>query len=106
MKRFGDRLRELRIERGLNQEELANIFHTGKASICNYEKNARLPDAEKIAAYAKFFDVSVDYILGKDDFRKPDNDLAFKLVVQKAKAANVSIERLLKLIDFLAEENK
>lgn len=37
-KQFGDRLKELRTENKLSQEELAKIFKTGKASISHYEK--------------------------------------------------------------------
>lgn len=70
-KQFGDRLKELRIEKGLTQEELAKRFSTGKSSISNYEKNSRLPDAITIGKYAEFFNVSVDYILGRSDIRIP-----------------------------------
>jgi len=70
-KQFGDRLKELRMEKGLTQEELAKIFNTGKASISHYESNRRIPDANTIVKYATFFNVTVDYILGKSDIRNP-----------------------------------
>ncbi len=66
---FGDRLRILRKEKRMTQEELAKKFNTGKASISNYENNLRLPDANTISGYADFFGVSVDYILGRTDIR-------------------------------------
>ncbi|HOQ17628.1 MAG: helix-turn-helix transcriptional regulator [Epulopiscium sp.] len=70
-KQFGDRLRELRIERGMTQEELAREFNTGKASISHYESNRRLPNANNINLFAEFFNVSIDYIMGKSDVRNP-----------------------------------
>lgn len=73
-KHFGDRLKELRIEKGLTQEELANKFNTGKSSISNYESNSRLPDAITIGEYANFFGVSVDYLLGRSNIRNPHTE--------------------------------
>jgi transcriptional regulator with XRE-family HTH domain len=69
MKRFGDVLKELRTERQLTQEELAKAFDTGKSSICAYEKNERMPDAERVSDYADYFEVSLDYIMGKTNIR-------------------------------------
>lgn len=66
---FGDKLKKLRSEKNMTQEELAKLFNTGKASISNYENNSRLPDAITISKYADFFGVSVDYILGRTDIR-------------------------------------
>ncbi|MEN8906996.1 MAG: helix-turn-helix transcriptional regulator [Clostridiales bacterium] len=70
--KFGVRLKELRIELGLNQRQLAEKFKSAKSSISNYEKNNRLPDAETIIKYANFFGVTVDYILGLSDLRSLD----------------------------------
>lgn len=70
-KQFGDRLRELRIEKKLTQEELAKKFNTGKASISHYESNRRLPNANNINLFAEFFNVSIDYIMGKSEVKNP-----------------------------------
>lgn len=66
-KQFGDRLKELRKEKGMTQEELSKIFNTGKASISHYESNRRLPDPNTIEKYAEYFNVTVDYLLGRTD---------------------------------------
>lgn len=103
MKKFGDRLKELRLSRKLSQEELAKKFNTGKASICNYEKNLRLPDVNSIAKFANYFGVSVDYILGLTDNRKevtPNAD-EYNAVIKRAKDSNVSADKLDMLIDIL-----
>jgi len=73
-KHFGDRLKELRTEGGFTQEELSKVFNTGKASISHYESNKRLPDANTIEKFADFFDVSLDYIMGRSDIRNPYNN--------------------------------
>lgn len=36
------------------------------------KKNVRLPDANTIADYASYFDVSIDYILGKSNIKNPE----------------------------------
>jgi len=84
-KQFGDRLKELRLEKKMTQEELAKIFNTGKATISHYEGNRRLPDANTIVRYAKFFNVSLDYIMGKDLQRIPLEKELFEICLNDKK---------------------
>jgi transcriptional regulator with XRE-family HTH domain len=72
--KFGTRLKELREELKMTQEELSKALGTGKASICHYEKNRRLPDTLMIEKCADYFDVTIDYILGKSDIREKYNE--------------------------------
>ena len=60
MATFGDRLKILRTENHLTQEELANNFFLNKSSISKYEKNLQLPENNLLREIAKFFDVSLD----------------------------------------------
>jgi len=69
-KHFGDRLKELRIEIKLTQEQLAEKFNTGKASISHYESNRRIPDAHTIEKFAEYFNVTVDFLLGRTEIRQ------------------------------------
>ncbi|MEG2457376.1 MAG: helix-turn-helix transcriptional regulator [Bacilli bacterium] len=62
----GDRLKELRLNRGLTQEELGKVIDVTKASICCYEKGSRTPTLENLIDLMMFFDVSSDYLLGND----------------------------------------
>lgn len=60
----GERLQELRMDRGLSQEALARELHVNKHSISSYERGKSEPsDARKIRM-ASFFGVSLDYLLG------------------------------------------
>ena len=68
--KFSDRLRKLRAENKLKQEELAKKFNTSKAAISNYENDYRKPTMDLISDLADFFGVSIDYIMGKTDIRK------------------------------------
>lgn len=60
----GERLYDLRKEAGLTQDELAAVLHINKHSISSYEREkSEPPDAVKIEI-ARYFNVSVDYLLG------------------------------------------
>lgn len=57
------RLKELRQERGLNQKQLALEIKTTQRNISNWENGNSEPDIQMILRMAKFFEVSVDYLL-------------------------------------------
>ena len=62
-------LKELRVSAGLTQKELAAKLGIGQSTIVGYEKGIREPTVSNLALYAKYFNVSVDYIIGlEDDF--------------------------------------
>ena len=67
----GERLQELRVDRGLSQEALARELHVNKHSISSYERGKSEPsDALKIRM-ASFFGVSLDYLLGATEDPAP-----------------------------------
>lgn len=61
---FGTRLKQLRTEHKLTQEELGKKINVSKASISLYEKNLREPSKDSLVTLANFFNVSTDYLLG------------------------------------------
>ena len=65
---FGEKLKELRIERRFTQEELAKALGCSQAMIARWESNENQPTEEHIVKAAKFFGVSTDYILGLSDY--------------------------------------
>lgn len=64
---FGDRLKSLRKALGLTQKELGDKLNVSGRVIGYYESNDRFPDKETLTNIADFFDVSVDYLLGRSD---------------------------------------
>ena len=66
-KLFGERLKELRIERGLGQNALARTLGLSNASISYWETGKQEPTASAIFKLAFFFDVASDYLLGLTD---------------------------------------
>lgn len=69
-----DRIKSLREEKKLSQEQLAKELKIGRASISNYELGLRVPDADVLIKYAIFFDTSIDYIAGTSPFKRSIND--------------------------------
>lgn len=64
---FGDRLKELRNRRNKSQAELAEDLKVAKSTISMYERGERNPDFETLEAIADYFNVDMNYLLGKDD---------------------------------------
>ena len=57
------RLSELRKEKGVKQDEIAEILNVKRATVANYEAGKRAPDYETIIKLADYYGVSCDYIL-------------------------------------------
>ena len=55
----------IRHDRGLKQEELADILHLSKSTISSYERGQQLPPLDKLVCLADFFHVTTDYLLGR-----------------------------------------
>ncbi|MBO4978806.1 MAG: helix-turn-helix transcriptional regulator [Clostridia bacterium] len=63
---FGARLKELRSKAKISQQELSKILGISKSSINMYERDEREPGIETIKAFADYFNVSTDYLLGQN----------------------------------------
>ncbi len=72
MKYFGERIKELREERSLSQEVLANELGVSKGALCYYENGKRTPDIAFLEKVVKYFDVSADYFLGFSNDKTTD----------------------------------
>ena len=55
---IGKRLKELRIQKGLSQQDLGDAIGVTKVSICGYENGTRLPNLEKLVSLAEKLEVS------------------------------------------------
>ena len=66
---FGDRLRELRRERGMQQRELGGLYNLSSSAIGSYERNLREPTLELLLQLSEYFGVSVDYLLCRTEER-------------------------------------
>lgn len=70
---FGDRLKMLREDKDVTQKELGTAVGVSDRVIGYYESNDRFPkDENTLKALADYFNVSVDYLLGRTDVKTLD----------------------------------
>lgn len=63
---FKDRLKELRIEKGISQQTLAKSVDMSKMAISHWESGHSEPSISQLVFLADYFNVSVDYLVGKE----------------------------------------
>ncbi|MDE7306852.1 MAG: helix-turn-helix domain-containing protein [Clostridia bacterium] len=67
MDKFNDKLKQLRLERELPQNQVAEKLGITRAAYANYEQGIREPSYEILKRICLFFEVSADYLLGLED---------------------------------------
>lgn len=67
MENFGERLKNLRIERKVGQIELAKAIDVSKGIISLWENGLREPKLSNLVSLAKFFSVSIDFLAGLEE---------------------------------------
>jgi len=101
----GDRLKALRIERGLTQEELADAVGVHRGAIANYETGRRDPEALVLLRLAKYFNVSSEYLMGLTDDPRRNKNLppGWEQVLAKAAQHHMSPDEVTRLIEQVGE---
>jgi transcriptional regulator with XRE-family HTH domain len=94
--KLAQRLKQLRLEKDLRQDQLAKLVHVEKSSISMYENDVRQPSYEVLLRYADIFGVSVDYLLGRTTDRSLD--------LSGLTAADIAL--ISKLVDSMAAKNR
>jgi transcriptional regulator with XRE-family HTH domain len=69
---LGNRIKKLREEKNIKQEDLAKKVNVSPSAIGMYERDLREPNDEITLKLAEFFNVTTDYLLGKSDIRNPE----------------------------------
>ena len=64
---FNEKLQELRKQKGLTQEELAEVLFVSRTAISKWESGRGYPNIESLKAIAKFFGVTIDELLSGDE---------------------------------------
>ena len=65
---FAKRLRELRIERELTQQQLADILKVDRTTVMKWETGERETSFSMLITIARYFNTSVDYLIGNTDY--------------------------------------
>lgn len=97
MENFMERIKELRKEFGLSQQELANKMGVSRSTIAMWETGKAQPYNEMLRQLAYIFDVSTDYILGVE---KPNSKLGASVPVYGDVAAGIPIDAIEDIEDY------
>jgi transcriptional regulator with XRE-family HTH domain len=65
--KFGERLADLRVRRSLTQSEVAKLTNISRSRLSLYEIDQREPDLATTKQLADFFNVTIDYLVGRDN---------------------------------------
>ncbi len=106
---FAERLKKLRTEKGKSQREVAEVLGLETSSYGKYEVSGVMPPADKLEILADYFDVSIDYLLGRTDYKNydlPDDVITVALHRADGELNEEGKEELLKYIDYLRERYK
>ena len=68
---YYSRLKEIREDRSLTQNDIAKILKTTQQQYSKYELGIQIIPLEKINILADFYNTSIDYLVGRTDIRKP-----------------------------------
>lgn len=104
MNNFSERLKKLREERNFKQIDVCKILNLNKVTYWGYEKGKRQPDYDTLLKIANFFDVSVDYLLGKSEISTPPHSIIRQTIT--IDHVNVKNEFLMQRLKQLREIHK
>ncbi|EAH3944901.1 XRE family transcriptional regulator [Listeria monocytogenes] len=96
---FSKRLSELRKKKGFSQYKLADELGFSRGQVANYEQGTREPDYQTLLKIAEFFNVSTDYLLGRDD-----NNLADTIAAHID--SNATEEDIKEILAYIEEKRK
>ena len=128
---FGERLKQLRLNSGLSQQELSDELNIGRSTLANYEQGKREPNFKTLEIIADYFNVDMNFLTGwkptdsLGDYRKnllylkenePDlielyneihaNDQLVILLDKAKKLEPKDLAQILKIIDTFNKETK
>jgi transcriptional regulator with XRE-family HTH domain len=66
---IGKRLRQLRNEKKISQEELSRLINISRPTYAQYEIDRRVPEYNTLERLADYFNVSLDYLVGRSEYR-------------------------------------
>lgn len=78
-----NRLKELRLQAGLTQQQLGDLIHVTKVSICGYEKGDRVPSLDTLLDLANALKVDLNTLVGYDKYIVSDDDREYGMNVSK-----------------------
>ena len=104
---LGSRIKSLRKEKGLTQQELADLVNITKVSICCYEKGNRTPNLDTFMDLVNVLDTTPNYLLGADIKVIAEDEEDYSVVLPKEDIQIINeIRKNDSLINYLREDPK
>lgn len=107
---IGDILKSLRNERGLKQDDIAEMLNIKRQTYSSWERDNSIPDINTIAYLSNFYEVSTDYILGLTKIKSRVDKIEDSVIKnqtlglsQESKKELENYIRLLKIKDIIDE---
>jgi len=100
---LGQRLKELRKDRELSQAELADKLNVVVHTVSNYERGKSVPEIDTLIRLAKFYDVSLDYLLGLIDEPRSYRRKAFPISLPKS-MSGTELAKVQEYVDFITDK--
>lgn len=105
---FSLKLKELRESHNLSQQAFANTINVSQSTVGMWESNKRTPDSDMLSKIADYFDVSIDYLIGRTDKSDLDKELAginFALYKETKDLTDIEKQDILDYIRFKKQQN-
>jgi transcriptional regulator with XRE-family HTH domain len=100
------RIKELRLERNMYQADLAKELGVSQNSLSYWESGKYEPDSEMLGKIADYFDVSVDYLLGRTNYRQPAESIAMNSDIPYDELSPEAVRQIKDYINFIKEQHK
>jgi transcriptional regulator with XRE-family HTH domain len=105
------RLKEVRKESNISQQKLADYLNVARSTVAMWEIGGAEPDLTTIRRIADYFNVSMDYLLGRSDIRSPtaperditDDDIKFALYGEIGEVTDKQFDEVKRLIQLQRE---
>lgn len=100
------RLKSIREERGLVQERVAEKLNISIGTLSGYERGYRGPSPDMLTKLANLYDVSTDWLLGRDQFVgciPPDSNIKKIKLLEKYEKKGLSLERIDRILHVVTE---
>lgn len=103
-----ERLKQLREERNLSKIEIAKCLNISQSTYGKYELGKRKPDIDTLERLAVFFNVSIDYLLGKTNIRNRNvnDNLDISILSPEGKEKAIEYVAMLETLDKLKPKDQ
>lgn len=113
---INDKLRELRIKKGVSQQDMADFLNVKRPTYTRYESGTNEPDLKTVILLADYFGVTIDYLLGREMPPKEDNETSSsktdelnekeRIMLQMFRSSSAEFQdRFLSLFEIALKEN-